>query len=287
MAQRFKVGALNRSYENLRNTPLLRRIVFAPLVAKVLTFLKGAVVTTEKPKNLAEVLAKMNAVKTEKDSPEPGDLFEIGEAKFAKPKEASIPSQESSPDEEEPTVEKYTVEEDDETGDDKPVPPWVVFPPNFKVPAGRTVTFIRLRASWTDTPKKGDRVIIVWPITDAEEDAALERCRGKGFRVIPECTKAMIRAIDGKYPAWPGMRNIENESIPIQSFYRDIGAKCRALLETIYTQTHRLDQDDLIDFFRSCMATRTVILPITMRACPLIRLGWKPCLKTCYPITRS
>lgn len=249
--------------------------------------------SVEKPKNLAEVLAKMKMeVGAEGSGVTPVESngldgsFEVAKVQFKEPAKPifgaaepaeHVDEQSASEDLPKPEVFSYQVEEEDTPKEQAPIPDWVQFPQNFKVPSGRTILFLRLRAEWTDTPKKGDRVVICWPITDAEEDLALERCRGKGYRVIPECTKQMIRAIDGKRVGWPGMQFVEGETVHIQGFYRDIGAKCRALLETIYTQTHRLDQGELVDFFRSCMVTRTVGLVTTMRACRLIQSFWKPC----------
>lgn len=211
---------------------------------------------TGKPKNLAEVVQKMSIsatpIEEESTSVDDGTVF------IPAPNKKSIDDNTDQSTDEVPIITSYEVDEETEQ-ETKPIPDWVVFPPKFKIPSGRTVMFIRLLAKWTDTPKKGDRIIICWPLNDGEEDRALERTKGKGYRVPTECAKGMIRAIDGKTPLWPGMLQPEHgEGVSIDTFWRDIGAKCRSLLEGIYMQTHRMQEQDLFDFFKSCMDTRTV-----------------------------
>lgn len=258
-------------------------------------FLKGtAIMTTEKPKTFADVIAKMN-ITTERDDQDneqaADNFFQVADTKFSpvEPRTKKEPSTDDTPVDEPDRASTgnvahvSTYNDAGEPEEPNAIPPWVVFPPDFKVPAGKIVYFIRLRSSWTDTPKLGDRIVIAWSITDGEEDMALSRCNGKGYRVITESTKQMIRCIDGKRAAFPGARDPKYEVYDVNRFYREIGSKCRSLLETIFRQMHTLNNDELVDFFQSCMVTRSVGLFVMKRVTLIIQYTLKPCLPICSP----
>lgn len=132
-------------------------------------------------------------------------------------------------------------------------PAWATIPGGLKFPRGRQVAFIRFLAAWTDTPQKGDRQCIVWGLTDVDEKIALSRAIGDPNRAAGELSKQMIRSIDGLQVDWSGDDNPAN----IDTWWREIGGKCRQMLIRIYTQLHVLSEDDRRTFFESCIELRT------------------------------
>jgi hypothetical protein len=143
-------------------------------------------------------------------------------------------------------------------GEDAPVeatavPDWAVIPPGLKMPPGRQIYFVRFRAGWTDRPSKGERQCILWNLTESEEKHALRRTRGDALRAADELAKQMVRAIDGKPADWTGAGGAGS----VQTFWDEIGGKCRQLLKGHYAKTHMLDTAETADFFASCVAVRT------------------------------
>jgi len=132
-------------------------------------------------------------------------------------------------------------------------PAWVEIPANFKFPRGRQVAFVRFRASWTDTPEKGERQAILWALTDADEKVALSRAMGDVNRAANELAKQMVRAVDGHVADWSGEPGPAN----IDRWWNEIGARCRGMLVRIFTQLHVLNEEERKDFFESCIALRT------------------------------
>lgn len=209
---------------------------------------------------MQDVLLKMIATPT-KETPDDG-FISASEGLFN-----TVPDEPPPDDSETPIIDpepnkqqvgKFTVEDEFDEGDKDEIPGWVLFPDNFKVPVGRTLIFIKLKANWTDNPAKGDRIVVCWLLSDADEDAALARCNNKSYRMVTEFTKGMIRAVDGKRAVFPGatVKGV-NDVVNINVFWREIGSKCRQLLEGIYSQTHKLTTEELVDFFQDCMITRT------------------------------
>ncbi len=142
----------------------------------------------------------------------------------------------------------------DDPGDPDSIPEWVTFPPNFKIPPGKTLGFIRFYGRWTERPEKGDRVCIVWPLSDADEKLAYKRTRGETARSLAELTKQMVRAIDGEKVTWSG--NPQDGAI-VDRFWEDIGPRCRQMLQTYYLKTHSFSQEDQAEFFLHCLVSRT------------------------------
>lgn len=141
------------------------------------------------------------------------------------------------------------------------VPNWAKLPPNFKIPPGRVVAFIRLRSEWTDMPAKGEvhedgvryRQCIVWNLTGSDEKHAIARTRGDTMRLAAELSKQMVRCIDGNKSDWTGQPGPGR----VDSWWEEIGAKCRQLIQSYYIKTHTLTEEEKKDFFDNCIAVRT------------------------------
>lgn len=163
---------------------------------------------------------------------------------------------EQVPVEEAPEPPEQEPEDDERIADEESeVPEWVVLPPDLKIPSGRVVAFLRFKAEWTDTPTKGDRQCIVWNLSDADERLALKRANlNDGLSAISDLAKQSIRAVDGVRVDWSKGKGPGS----IDQFWREIGAKCRALLQRWYLQNHQLNDAEQKDFFESCVAVRTM-----------------------------
>lgn len=133
------------------------------------------------------------------------------------------------------------------------VPEWALIPKDLRVPKGRQVVFIRIRAALTDTPEKGERQCICWSLSDGDEKLATDRCEGKAGRASSEYTKQMIRAVDGSVVTWMRPRGPGS----IDEFWSEIGSKGRNLLMRTYSKLHLADDDEVRDFFEQCIAVRT------------------------------
>jgi hypothetical protein len=129
-------------------------------------------------------------------------------------------------------------------------PPWAMVPEDLKMPPdGKVVTYIRFRAAMTDYKSKGDRQCIIWNLTYADEKLAHKRCHGEPLRSLPEMTRAMIRAVDGKKVNWANPR----EAGGIDAWWDEIGAKCRSFLQAIYLRGHNATDQERVDFFGNCV----------------------------------
>lgn len=146
-------------------------------------------------------------------------------------------------------------DEEEEVGGADDMPEWAVLPNDLKIPKGRVVAFILFRADWTDTPDKGDRQCIVWNLSDADERIALKRtAMGDGLGAVSELAKQSVRAVDGHRVDWSKPKGPGS----IDQFWREIGAKCRALVQRWYLQNHQLTDREQADFFENCVAVRTM-----------------------------
>lgn len=134
-------------------------------------------------------------------------------------------------------------------------PAWAkgALPSDLKLPEGKVIFALRFRAGVTDKPKLGDRVCILWNLTESDEKHASKRARGDSLQVMNEMAKQMIRAIDGHKSDWsaPGRHNPA-------TFFTDIGGKCRTALKSWYAKTHMFSAAEQIDFFAQCVAVRSV-----------------------------
>jgi len=131
------------------------------------------------------------------------------------------------------------------------IPEWANVPADLNVPKGRQVGFIRLRGAWTDSPEKGDRVLIVWPLSPLDERNAMSRTNGDGMRTLPEYTKQMIRCIDEEPVNWA------NGPMQVDRLWSEMGARCRQLLINYYLKTHSLSDEETLDFFNNCISVLT------------------------------
>lgn len=138
--------------------------------------------------------------------------------------------------------------------DPNAIPDWAIIPANAKLPDGRQVIFVRLRAGWTDTPHKGDRQCIMWNLTEADEKLALRRTRGDSLRTIDELTKQAIRIVDGQKADWTGKVGPGS----VNRFWNDVGTKCRQQLKNMYVKAHALEPSEIVDFFSTCVVVRSV-----------------------------
>lgn len=136
------------------------------------------------------------------------------------------------------------------------LPEWAVMPPGFKIPAGRTVSFLKFKAEWTDAPEKGDRQCIVWNLTDNDERIAIKRASGgDAMMVAGELSKQMIRAIDGVKVNWMASKGPGC----MDTFWSEMGSKCRQMVIRWYTQNHSLSEAEQADFFENCVAGKSVV----------------------------
>lgn len=132
-------------------------------------------------------------------------------------------------------------------------PPWVKIPEGFKFPKGRQVVFLRFKAEWTDTPWKGDRQAIAWPITANDKKMALQRAMGDANRAADELAKQMLRSLDGYKIDWTGSPTPGS----IDVWWNEVGERVRTLIIKIFMQMHVLKKEEMIDFFEHCVAVRS------------------------------
>jgi len=132
-------------------------------------------------------------------------------------------------------------------------PEWAQIPEGFVMPDGWVVYFIRFRAAWTNTPRKGDRQCILWNLSESDEKHAAKRARGDANRIIDEMAKQMVRAIDGRKTDWGGGFGPAS----ITTFWNEIGGKCRWTLKSHYLKTHTMQPAEMADFFEHCVTSRS------------------------------
>ena len=142
----------------------------------------------------------------------------------------------------------------------KPLPEWAqkAIPDEIRAraPEGATVWFLRLKAEWTHKPSAGDRIVVLWALTDAEENRAAERAGATGaYRLYRECAKVMIRAIDGSKADWSS----SGKNNDVRKFWTDIGPKCRELITNLYVRAHKFTGEELQDFFSNCLVVGTAL----------------------------
>jgi len=130
-------------------------------------------------------------------------------------------------------------------------PPWAKVPPApFRFPRGVEVAFVRIRGELTAARQKGDRVLIIWGLSDGDEKLAVMRSMSDSNRVITEMAKQTIRAVDGHPADWTGKPGPGN----IDQVWRELGGKGRGQIVRLYTQLHVFDAAEQADFFENCVA---------------------------------
>lgn len=73
------------------------------------------------------------------------------------------------------------------------------------------------------------------------------------MRAVDEMAKQMIRAIDGHKADWSGKFTKGN----VNTFWTEIGGKCRQQIKNIYLRRHSFDTGEVADFLVNCVAVRT------------------------------
>jgi hypothetical protein len=131
----------------------------------------------------------------------------------------------------------------------KPFPAWMKFPKGFKIPKGIEYMCVLIRAEHTHKKHKGDRCLILWPLNSAEHILALKRASGDPNRIVTECAKIMIRAIDGYRADWSA---VKNEGC-IETFWNDIGMKGRNIIEIVAGSLMNLGMKERVDFLENCL----------------------------------
>lgn len=140
-------------------------------------------------------------------------------------------------------------------------PPWAKpLPDGVIAPNGRSVTFCKFRGVWTDTPAKGERQCVIWPLSAGDKRFALGRSMGDPNRHADELAKQMIRAFDMSKDGPLLMPDAagSGDGGQIEIFWNEIGERCRSLLVRAYTQLHYLRPGELSDFLDNCIAVRSV-----------------------------
>ncbi len=152
-----------------------------------------------------------------------------------------------------------------------PAPAGFPLPSDLLYPRGKQVYFIRFRSRWTDAPWIGHpigeetdpkltdddgkprlamfRTCVLWAINSPEKRLAITRARGDGNRATDELAKQMIRVIDGKKVDWV-------DSSELDSWWNQIGERCRNQLTRLFHNLHVMDEEDTVDFLENCIAIR-------------------------------
>jgi hypothetical protein len=166
-------------------------------------------------------------------------------------------------------VDEPAIADDDALGkeaedpkDPNAIPPWLVFPedPKWRIPPYKQIGIMKFKKEWCEDPSKGDRVCILWSLTDAEEKLASKRTRGDNLRTLAELSKMTIRACGtaGQPLAmadWTGKMSAGN----IDRFWNEIGPKCRVLVTNYYYRTHSLTTEETADFFVNGLVVRSAV----------------------------
>lgn len=153
------------------------------------------------------------------------------------------------------------LDDDNEVDADDPaqLPQWAreAIPANLKIPPGRTITVMRFRAEWTDRKDKGkDRTCVLWNLSVGDERLANQRGGDNVFMNTNEQAKQMIRAIDGLLADYSGRQGPAN----IDTFWNEIGKKCRGLVINHFIRAHSLTDAEKMDFLQRCLVLRTSYL---------------------------
>ena len=132
-------------------------------------------------------------------------------------------------------------------------PKWSRVPDNLAIPPHKQVGFMLFKAAWTGRPELGDRDIIFWNLSVADEKLAKQAARGGD--ALPELAKRMIRSIDGHKADWTGKKGLGS----VDRLWEDIGGKCRPLIINAYWKTHSLEVEETAEFFLHCCTYRTAV----------------------------
>jgi hypothetical protein len=129
-------------------------------------------------------------------------------------------------------------------------PDWAKIPPApFRFPRGVDVAFVRVRGNITAAKQKGDRILVIWGLSDGDEKLAYGRAMGDSNRAITELAKQSVRAVDGVAADWSGTPGPGS----VDLLWRELGGKGRGQLIRLYTQLHVYDAKEQADFFENCV----------------------------------
>lgn len=135
-----------------------------------------------------------------------------------------------------------------ETSPDNAPPAWAMVPDKLVMPAsGKRVYYMRFLADWTEDGQ--EHQCIVWGLTYNDEKLALVRCKGEPMRTVAEHARQMIRAVDGDKANWTVRPS------NVDTFWEDIGSRCRSVVVNHYLSTHSFNQEEKVRFFTECFAS--------------------------------
>lgn len=139
------------------------------------------------------------------------------------------------------------------------LPAWAAasIPRDLEVPAGRTLVLMRFRTEWTDRKDKGDRTCVLWNLSVGDEKLANQRGGDNVFVNTMEMAKQMIRAVDGLPVDYTGKVPAAN----VDTFWNEIGKKCRGLVINHFIRAHSLTALEKQDFLAVCLVARTNLPP--------------------------
>jgi len=155
-------------------------------------------------------------------------------------------------------LEEAAAANPDAPPDPDAIPDWVELPPaesGFRIPKGRRIQAIRIRAAWTDAPDKGDRVAVMWSLSVAEEKLAWQRSKGSTQQLYAEMAMQTIHAVDGHKVDWSGKVGPGN----IQRFWEEIGYRGRQRIIEVFHRTHSLSPEETADFLLNCFVSRSAV----------------------------
>lgn len=128
--------------------------------------------------------------------------------------------------------------------------PRAMIPKDIAFPKGIEVLFIKIPGKFTAARHRGDRFLIVWGSSEADEKLSIGRAMGDNNRGVAELTKQVIRAVDGHIADWSGMPTPGS----IDQIWRELGPKGRNLMIRLMTKINTLDESELTYFFEACIA---------------------------------
>lgn len=131
-------------------------------------------------------------------------------------------------------------------------PAWVKLPAGLSFPRGRALYFLRFRAEWTDTPAKGERQCICWPISVGDKKLAAQRAMSDANRITEEMCMRFVRVVDGHVVDHSGAASPGNLDV----WWNEVGEKVRAQIMRIFMRAHVLDAGAQRDFLENCIAVR-------------------------------
>lgn len=132
------------------------------------------------------------------------------------------------------------------------IPSWAAGKiPKMRLPRGVDVLVIRIPKGWTPLRQKGDRILVLWELSEGDEKMAFGRGQGDAVRATSELAKQTIRAVDGHAADWSG-----DQAHPgcVDRVWREIGAKGRNHLIRLSSQLNHPSTEQVKDFFENCIA---------------------------------